>query len=1631
MNSAIAYLDRRPILFIKGGAGSGWFGSGRGGTHVKRAPHADGKDGGGSGGLEKSISWAAHGRALLKSFPLPGDAVEFLSDRQIEAGPLATTVVSVDGDAVHLVVNDEPVWLDWPALEIDSVTRRDGRAVWTLKALGPGERWVTAHPNGEGTKGIPILIQEHPDGTASVIGGAGGKLNHLKLRGIKPQSEYKDALSEKAAARREAKKQQVEADKASGVHGAKEDARRLVKEEVKKERQEFVRTVAEIAGWKDHEFDESAHSGLSPDALEKARADHEKDLFKRAKETVALQRKKLISDADARVAAGLGELPLTSVEPDQLSVADLQPMKEVSGAKLGFDAKYEERAGIGADEAKAEAAEAMPVNDEPKPAPEDLEAKAQAKQEKADHRQQIAQELDAFKAANPDVRPPNPKILDDAKKAAALLKAEKRLKLIEAKSRAANKEIDQAPMVESKAHVLEVTDAEVDAAARKQMEDDLRTEGARSFLQALDKAGGEPSVAGHIGTGAFNALNAFAQVVGGDALIDRSVVDVLGVAGAAAVLSRRVASDMGADADKVREAMEAFHLEDHAKRQADSVAQAKEYQDVAGDIELPDATTGFDLLAAQDANHKRRQALQEAQRVLGQAHGEMQANAALVAALQGKPSDKIEVNMGAMAPERAVVQLRAIGLNKGDFRLDKTDSGLVVTVTGAGLDRLAKPIDVDGMRRVRENMAIMRGERDEVGWLPGGFARRPDLAMHVEPGVAERLAQPFQPSEDLDQSLRDYIGGRMADGDAMVDILADMQSADFIQKSGNQQAYFDALDKAAPLKDGKKARPIESLRESWEQMADDYVAGLGGDRAPIHKQTFDVDQKSVDALHRALAKTPEGVAAYKPVGSLTPQERNGLRAWWYANVAKEDPAAAEKRQAVEAHAANEPEKESVDMFGDTSVNPEWHEWASKMDDLAQDAKSSGLDWKRYVDLLGSPEKAIETVQDLVRSRVVDEFAKQHNTLNPGSPLKLGKTTVRNGLDHLDAVDPEARKARAEKERELVDSLRERVAGKYASGSVSGKMAEAKEAKAAFEQSQMGFFSTEDGDKSGGKVTLGADERHTIGHAAEMKLAGMMSVVGQNFKPGRPTKLWAPSMHGKYAPQQRMIRMLEQNGRVAAGMGTGSGKSAIQLGGFTHLHSQGKVKKGVILAPSVVQAQFGGEALRYLEPGKYKWHSEPGASRAERIAAYQDPGTHFVVATHQSFRDDMIHLGAKSAGISEKEMADRLQKMTKAKAAEWSKGVMQEHGINMDYMSVDESQYTLDRDGKENSRLSNVVDAFAEHAPYYMLASADLAKNDASEVHSMLAKLDRGRYADKDAFMRRYGQDTPSSKAALQRELARYVYASAITPDVNADRRVINVALNDAQKADLANLDKDVSAAKVAEMEGRVDVDAVRRLAPDAFVGVPDDQHESVAKVIQKSSGLLKNAAVKRIINAHPQGAKLDALANEAAKRKGKPGVIFAHNLDAVEQIKKRLEAEGHRVTSITGADSSADKDKKKLAFNPESGDATADILVASDAAATGLNLQRGRWEAQMDTPDTAMTHAQRNGRIYRTGQKGDVELLDFVADHESERKSRDRLKKKYGLRELLSSPLERLDDTGLAWYLRQRMADQQAQSGLF
>lgn len=1521
-----------------------------------------------------------------------------------------------------------------------------------LKAqpIPAGARWITVTPPGH-EKGQPVLVQPHPThkGVWSVIGGAGGKLNYLKLRGIKPEGSYKSDLAEKDKARRELAKQQAARDKELGIAKPKAVRKAEIAAQRQQHQREFIATVAAAAGWRKEqtEFKAEDHAHLSPEAYQAVQRQHHASLLKKAKAFVAQQRAELLADADKKAEA-FGAVPLTAPKdrPEALTVNDLDPVK-APDAGIGLSHDYAERAvekAGGADDLKAE----VDALREPKAG-----GGGDKRREMAE---QIKRELAELKI--PDTPLPDPKSLD-TRQTLGLLAAEKRLRQAERAMSKAMAAIDKAEDIkEIQAYNVEVGEPPDDASVIRDLQDIARTEQTVSFLKMAEEAGEgippEQALYRHIAAGASNALSAAGLTIAGQALVDRSVVDVLGIAGAAQVAARQLHATLTPDElETVKSALDDYHVDHYSRTAREAMDRAQVWLEAADKAQGMDATAedGDDLALIENLNRQRIDALAEARKILGTALGEFEMGAALNMAMrEGRSNKPFEVSLGKINPASAYTQLRALGLEPGDFHVNAIGGEQIAEITPDGLDKISRSIDRKALQRQRAALDIIEGRQDEKDWLPEGFAARKDLNGIAEPGQAPKLAEPFDASKGLEQGIKDYFGGRVADGDNPRDILADATNSQWMDThipTNRREAYLSALAALLPSTRTRKAMaegtggegklvtekvPIENHRDILEAWADEFVKSRYGEtRTAFDRQDIPIDDISTEAMHRALAAHPEGVAAFKTIGDLTDKDQRALRTHFEKHVAKDsDEAAALKKEIAELKGA-EPEKETVDMFGDTATNPEWTAWSQKLAAKREKLGAESLTWDKYVTVMDGREHAYAAVQDLIRSKVTETFHAAYNTLRPDAPLKLGRQNIRDHRRHLDAIDPKARKERLTAQSSEDAAMRFRRGGKFAEGGIKDEREEQRTAKEGFQQAQIGMFGEPE---DTAPVPLGAHERHSLGHVTEQRLAGLANTIGGQFKTGQPVELRAVSMTDRYINQQRAIKLIAANKRVALAMSTGSGKTSIGLGAFAHLHAKGEVKRGIFAVPSVVQEQFNAEALRTLDPSKgYKWHATPGANREARIAALKDPGNHFVVMTHQSLRDDLLHLGAQHEGIDTTALAAKLDAMTPAERKAWMGDLLKREGIDAQYLNVDEGHNLLNRAGKENSHMANVFDALSANVPYYVNATADPVKNDVSEAFDLMRKMNPDKYADRAEFMRRYGPNTPAARDALRREMLQHLYPGRIDPGVAAKRTQEKVALSDEQKATIGSIESTAAKIRLARMRGKTDIENARTLAPEMFDGADPKEHERIAREIARYVGVLKNTATLKAINTGPNSAKLDRVAQLAKARQGKPGVVFAHNLESVKRIKERLEKDGHRVAVLTGADGAKKKGQIKSAFNPEGDiDATADILIASDAGATGLNAQRGQWLVQYDVPETAMLHAQRNGRIHRLGQKNNVELIDLMTDHPTEQAARKRLAGKYELREILTSPYEGLDDTGLASFLhRRKVNDEEQQGGLF
>ena len=108
-------------------------------------------------------------------------------------------------------------------------------------------------------------------------------------------------------------------------------------------------------------------------------------------------------------------------------------------------------------------------------------------------------------------------------------------------------------------------------------------------------------------------------------------------------------------------------------------------------------------------------------------------------------------------------------------------------------------------------------------------------------------------------------------------------------------------------------------------------------------------------------------------------------------------------------------------------------------------------------------------------------------------------------------------------------------------------------------------------------------------------------------------------------------------------------------------------------------------------------------------------------------------------------------------------------------------------------------------------------------------------------------------------------------------------------------------------------------------------------------------------------------------------LIFTEHRDTLESLAKRLEARGYTVATIHGGMDIESRKKAQRDFRTR-----AQIMVATDAAGEGINLQFCRYLINWDIPWNPNRLEQRMGRIHRYGQKGDVWVFNLVAQNTRE-----------------------------------------------
>ncbi len=170
--------------------------------------------------------------------------------------------------------------------------------------------------------------------------------------------------------------------------------------------------------------------------------------------------------------------------------------------------------------------------------------------------------------------------------------------------------------------------------------------------------------------------------------------------------------------------------------------------------------------------------------------------------------------------------------------------------------------------------------------------------------------------------------------------------------------------------------------------------------------------------------------------------------------------------------------------------------------------------------------------------------------------------------------------------------------------------------------------------------------------------------------------------------------------------------------------------------------------------------------------------------------------------------------------------------------------------------------------------------------------------------------------------------------------------------------------------------------------------EELQREIERIETLAEKA--REIINSESE-IKLQELKRalvEGFKRlreiEGNPKIlIFTESKDTLEYLVGKIRSWGYRVNFIHGAMSLDERIKAEKIFRDET-----DIMVATEAAGEGINLQFCHLMINYDLPWNPNRLEQRMGRIHRYGQRKDVNIFNMVSEDTREGKVLARLLEK-------------------------------------
>ena len=159
--------------------------------------------------------------------------------------------------------------------------------------------------------------------------------------------------------------------------------------------------------------------------------------------------------------------------------------------------------------------------------------------------------------------------------------------------------------------------------------------------------------------------------------------------------------------------------------------------------------------------------------------------------------------------------------------------------------------------------------------------------------------------------------------------------------------------------------------------------------------------------------------------------------------------------------------------------------------------------------------------------------------------------------------------------------------------------------------------------------------------------------------------------------------------------------------------------------------------------------------------------------------------------------------------------------------------------------------------------------------------------------------------------------------------------------------------------------------------------KTIDDLIDRAGNIIQN---EEEIKLKELKKSLEDLAQKYPEKKDRKILIFTESRDTLEYLENRIKRWGYTTNTIHGGMKLSERVKAESVFKNET-----EVLVATEAAGEGINLQFCHLMINYDIPWNPNRLEQRMGRIHRYGQTKEVYVFNLVAEDTREGRVLNRL----------------------------------------